>query len=375
MTAPVHSFLAARPPPELQRSLARLAATEDVVRIAVMPDAHVADGVCVGTVTATHHTLLLEAAGSDLGCGMLALPIDGTAAALADRTVALRLLRRLQSAVPGLRRPGASREDLPDALWTDSLSAPQLAKFRERDGVHEFGTLGRGNHFVEIQRDEDDGLWLLVHSGSRAMGPAIMQHHARRAVRTPTGFARLDADSPEGRAFLVDVDWARRYARANRARIAADAADAVTELLDLSIDTANAIEQDHDHVQQEVHDGVRVWVHRKGAMSLPAGARGVVPGSMGTPTFHVEGRGCSAAMDSSAHGAGRVMRRAEARARVSVHALEQQMGRVVFDARAARDLCEEAPAAYKDIGGVIRAQRSLTRVVRRLVPVLVHKAV
>ncbi len=129
----------------------------------------------------------------------------------------------------------------------------------------------------------------------------------------------------------------------------------------------------HNHVRRESHDGEALWVHRKGAVSAAAGEPGIVPGSMGTRSFHTEGRGAAASMASCSHGAGRVLARGEARRRISVADLRREMGDVAFDGRRARDLVEEAPSAYREVGAVLRAQTDLVRVVRRLRPVLVHK--
>ena len=139
-------------------------------------------------------------------------------------------------------------------------------------------------------------------------------------------------------------------------------------------DEASRVEIDHNHVRLERHGGRALWVHRKGAMGLAAGEPGVVPGSMGSPSFHVEGRGHDDALGSSAHGAGRALSRSEARRRIGARQLLREASGVWFDHRLAERLREEAPSAYKDIGAVMRAQRDLVRVVRRLTPVLAYKA-
>ena len=238
----------------------------------------------------------------------------------------------------------------------------------------EFGTLGRGNHFLEVQRDEEEALWLLVHSGSRVMGPAIRHHFEARAERDPSGLAFLEAESELGRAYLDAVAWAARYARASRARMVDAAVALFGELFGIEADPGSRVEVDHNHVRRESHGGRELWVHRKGAMGLSAGERGVVPGSMGSESFHVEGRGHPEALDSSAHGAGRAFSRTEARKRIGQRQLLREAEGVWFDHRIADRLREEAPSAYKDIGAVMRAQRDLVRIVRRLRPVLVYKA-
>jgi tRNA-splicing ligase RtcB len=218
----------------------------------------------------------------------------------------------------------------------------------------------------------EGALWLLVHSGSRAMGPAIRAHHERGAT---SGLVRLDADSDAGRAYLDDASWAGSYARLSRARIAARASEVLSDVLGANRRAESTIEVDHNHVRREVHDGHELWVHRKGAMGLGLDQLGVVPGSMGTLSFHVEGRGCASAFGSSAHGAGRALARGEARKRITTRTLLDETRGVFFDHALAPRLREEAPSAYKDVRAVMRAQRELVRIVRTLRPVLVYKAV
>jgi tRNA-splicing ligase RtcB len=373
MSARVRSWLPGKPGRQLERALERLSVQDDVIEIAVMPDAHLAEDVCVGTVTATTHTLIPAAVGGDIGCGMLACGFDVDAASI-DRTLAARILGALPGRVPPLVFPPGSVPSLPPELASRTLASAALERLKDRDGRLELGTVGRGNHFVELQAADDGALWLLVHSGSRAMGPAIRAHHERAAARGSNELVVLDAESEAGRAYLSDATWANDYARESRERIAAQVAALVSELLGASELPGSRISVDHNHVRIEEHGGRRLWVHRKGAMGLDAGQLGVVPGSMGTATFHVEGRGTEAALRSSAHGAGRALSRGEARRAISTTRLLEEARGVFFDHRLARELREEAPGAYKDVHAVLRAQRDLVRIVRRLRPVLVFKA-
>ncbi|MBI4951185.1 MAG: RtcB family protein [Myxococcales bacterium] len=359
---------------ELSGALERLERTDDVVHIAVMPDAHVAEEVCVGTVTATTRTLLPAAVGGDIGCGMVALRLEADAELLADRDRAARLLAALYQRVPRSRHTAASAPSLPEDLRDEPLGSARLEALRRREGRLECGTLGRGNHFLEVERDEEGALWLLCHSGSRAMGPALRHHHEQAARAAPSGLRVLDASSDAGQAYLCAVDWAARYARANRARMVDAAVAAFGELFGVGPDASSRLEVDHNHVRRERHGGHMLWVHRKGAMGLDVGERGVVPGSMGSATFHVEGRGHEASLRSSAHGAGRALSRAEARSHIGARTLVRELRGVWFDHRLADGLREEAPSAYKDIGAVLRAERELVRVVRKLAPVLSFKA-
>ena len=308
MSARIEAWLPEPASRELEAGLARLARTEDVVQVAVMPDAHVSEDVCVGTVTATRRRILPAAVGGDIGCGMATLRFEGQAELLADRGLAARVLSGLGRVVPPVLRASAEAS-LPDELEHVPLSALALEAHRRRDGRLEFGTLGRGNHFLELQRDEEGALWLLLHSGSRAMGPAIRRHHEARASRDPTGLAYLEADGDAGLAYLADAAFAAQYARLSRRRMVDTAATLIEETLGLARDAPSFFECDHNHVRREEHGGELLWVHRKGAMRAGPKDRGIVPGSMGSPSFHVEGRGHKGALSSSAHGAGRAMRR------------------------------------------------------------------
>lgn len=295
MSATLRQWRAGPPNPALDQAIARLCSAEDVVHVAVMPDAHVAEDVCVGTVTATTCRLLPATVGSDIGCGMATVCLHIRADHLRDAHAAARVLHAFGRAVPPLMHPVSAAQRLPEELEV-RLSNAMLESLKRREGRLELGTLGRGNHFLEVQRDDDDVLWLAVHSGSRCMGPAIRRHH----------------EAP-------------------------------------------------------------LWVHRKGAQRVGPGVFGIVPGSMGSPSYHVEGRGTLDALSSAAHGAGRALARGEARKRIRARDLDAQMRGIWFDARLRNALREEAPGAYKDIGEVMRAQRDLVRVVRRLEPVLVYK--
>lgn len=375
MTATLTRFVAEPPPRDVHDALERLRHIDDVARIAVMPDVHLAEGVCVGTVVATRGVLLPAAVGGDIGCGMAAVAFDVDVAVLADPRPAAAALTGLQRAIPALRHPGpASEHPLPPALAGRRLSAASLHSEQRRTAGLQLGTLGRGNHFIELQADDDDRLWLMVHSGSRAIGTAIRDHHDAVAGPVGGGLRGLDAGSPAGAAYLADMQWALDYAAESRARMVARAAEVFETCLKAHVCMDTWIACHHNFVRRERHDDEELWVHRKGAVSAHAGEPGIIPGSMGAPSFHTCGRGEVAGLCSSAHGAGRALSRGEARRQIRAADVVAQMRGVWFDHRAADALRDEAPAAYKDIAAVMRAQRELTRVVRRLRPVLSFKA-
>ncbi len=383
MTAPatVHRWLAAPLAADVEASLDRLRCADDVHHVAVMPDVHLGTDVCVGTVLATAHRLYPGAVGGDLGCGMAAMRLDPRGhpgapwAGAVSQAAAAAIFRGLYQAVPAARHPGPARLDrLPLALRTHALTASALETCKRRDGCVQFGTLGSGNHFVELQVDDEGGLWLMLHSGSRGMGQAILRHHlAAHASAAARGMPWIDADSPAGVAYLADLAWGLAYAEASRHAMMARAAEVVAAALDVEPAAGSAITCHHNYIAREVHHGQAWWVHRKGAIAAHDGEPGIIPGSMGAPSYHVSGRGHPDALCSSSHGAGRAMSRTEARRHVSGRALEAQMAGTWFDVRLAERLRDEAPSAYKDIGAVMRAQRDLTRIVRRLRPLLSYK--
>lgn len=371
--APLKAWLAMPMEIEAHRTIERIRRAEDVVHVAVMPDVHVATEVCVGTAMATRRLLYPSAVGGDIGCGMLAIAFDAAADVLRNPHHAGALLRGLGERIPAQRRHRARVLPLPRELASEELSHPSLAAVLKDEGRLQLGTLGGGNHFVEMQADEEDRLWLMIHSGSRAMGQVIRGHHVARADLRSASMATLDAGTDAGQAYLHDQAWACRYAAANRAAMAREVIALMNDLLRIQADESTTIACDHNHVRAEEHFGATLFVHRKGAMPADGGMPGVVPGSMGTWSYHVEGRGCAEALRSSAHGAGRLLSRHAARERFGRADLRRQMDGVWFDPRLAETLREESPRSYKDVRAVMRAQSELIRVVRTLRPLLVYK--
>ena len=368
-----NKWLAAPMEPDVSAAIDRIRRAPDVRHVAIMPDVHLATDVCVGTVVGTTTLLYPQAVGGDIGCGMLALRFDADADLLRDATAAGHLLARLAQCMPPTRRHRRAAIGIPSDVTTQRLSHPALETILRNEGTLQFATLGSGNHFVELQADDENRLWLLLHSGSRAMGQAIRDHHLARAGPVGGGLMALDASDGSGQAYAADVAWARAYARASRQAMSEIVTSLLAQVTGAHLAPDLLIEVDHNHVALEEHHGRRLWVHRKGAMPAGNGQAGVLPGSMGTVTFHVEGRGCPASLRSSAHGAGRAMSRHAARERIPRPALFRQMNGVWWDYRQAAGLTEEAPSAYKDIRAVMRAQRDLVKVVRALRPLLNYK--
>jgi tRNA-splicing ligase RtcB len=372
--APLRTWLAGPMEPAAAAMVDRVRSAAGVVQVAVLPDVHVARDVCVGTAMATVGWIYPAAVGGDIGCGMLSVPLDADASLLRDPTRAGQLLRRLAAAVPTARRHRLRTAPLPAELESTPLSHGSLTAVLKDVGRLQLGTLGGGNHFVEFGADATDGrLWVTIHSGSRAMGQAVRGHHVAVATTRSAGMMTVAADTDAGRAYVRDQQWARSYAAANRSAIVSAIIALLRDEFAVAVDDRGTIACDHNHVAEESHGGRAVWVHRKGAMPAAAGVAGVVPGSMGTRTVHVVGVGCAAALDSSAHGAGRAYSRAAARERFARSDVRQQLRDVWFDPRLTDALREELPKAYKDVRAVLRAQADLVTITRTLRPVLVYK--
>jgi tRNA-splicing ligase RtcB len=371
--ASISTWLAAPLDHDVSEAIGRLRRAPDVQQIAVMPDVHLAEDVCIGVVIATSHLIYPQAVGGDIGCGMLAVAFDVEAARLDNPSIAGRVLAGIGRAVPARRRNRRSTIALPAAVDRIVLSHASLEAARRKAGCLEFATLGSGNHFIELQADEDARLWLMVHSGSRAIGQSIRDHHLAGAEAVGSGLKALDVRTGPGRAYLDDASWARRFADASRRAMAAAVGEVVAAAMGGRLCWETAIATDHNHVALEQHGGRDVWVHRKGAMPARSGEGGVLPGSMAGASFHVEGRGHADALCSSAHGAGRALSRTAARRTITEGDLRRQMNGVWYDHRLSDQLRDEAPSAYKDIRAVLRAQKELVKVTRVLRPVLNYK--
>jgi tRNA-splicing ligase RtcB len=371
--APIRSWASERLSEDIRRTLERLARSDDVRRIVVMPDVHLGHHVCVGTVFATSELIYPDAIGGDIGCGMSAVAFDArrpsvTAERAREWYVAIR------NAVPIKRQRAAAAEGLADLVPASTdLSLPVLQVIAEAEGATQIGTLGTGNHFLELQYDDDDRLWLMVHSGSRGLGQAIRAAHLKFAQRSRSGLMFLDANTSAGLNYLRDMHWARHFAAASRRVMLEAVAASANDLFGWQLQDETLFDCDHNHINREEHFGKERFIHRKGAMSAWRDVPGIVPGSMAAPSFHVTGRGLADALCSSAHGAGRALSRSAARQRVSRTRLLRELQHVYVDAKSVGGLREEAPSAYKDIHAVMKAQRKLVCIRRTLLPLLTYK--
>ncbi|MCH2205940.1 MAG: RtcB family protein [Lentisphaerales bacterium] len=356
---------------DVERVISKNSKLEDVVQLVIMPDVHLAHNVCVGSVLATRQLLYPQAVGSDLGCGMFALAFNCSAQLLRSNDNALKLLAQLRRSIPVMRQ-----ESLRDCLAYPSnwkvvdLSSTKLQKIAERSGRLSLGTLGRGNHFLEFQEGPEGYLWLMLHTGSRIMGQEIQKYYMREYERN---LFAMESDSSEGQAWLNDMNWAVQFAELNRRIITDQVCKLINEMFGVSVLLETEISCNHDHVRKEIHFGESLWVHRKGANSAAENEPVIIAGSMGTSSYHVVGRGNTDSLRSCSHGAGRCLSRSEARFKVSEKALLKELGRVCYDHAQTYSLREEAPSAYKDITKVMRSQKRLVKIVRKLEPIITYK--
>lgn len=348
--------------------------------VALMPDAHVGIGATVGSVVPTEGALMPSCAGVDLGCGMIAARLDAGAEALPDDLAGL--LGHISDAVPaGVGRGHGRSARRADAWLSNHRPATDLSADLLATAGRQLGSLGSGNHFLEVCLDEAERIWVVLHSGSRGIGNKLAQAHiaearrlakAERLALEDPDLAWLAQGTPAFDAYVADMNWAQDYALLNR-ELMMDAA--MTEVLAVvpGAREAERINCHHNFSAKEVFAGREIWVTRKGAIRARVGDRGVVPGSMGTSTYIVAGLGNEASWSSCAHGAGRRMSRGEARRSLDPESLREAMsGRAWLEARAG-SLVDEHPSAYKDIEAVMADQSDLVQVEHVLRQVLNYK--
>ena len=254
MLASMRSWLVAPLGEEVTQAIRRLRRAPDIKHVAVMPDVHLAEDVCVGVAVGTRDLLYPQAVGGDIGCGMLAVPFDTDAASISEPRVAGRVLAGLGNSIPARRRHRRRAIPMPADLATARLSDSKLQAVWNTTGVLEFATLGSGNHFVELQSDESNQLWLMVHSGSRGLGPAIRDHYLAQGEGIGGGLKCLKSGSDSGTAYLRDAQWARRFAAENRRHIALLVEETLVGTIGVGrLQWSEAITTDHNHVERETH--------------------------------------------------------------------------------------------------------------------------
>jgi tRNA-splicing ligase RtcB len=356
--------------------------------VAAMPDVHLGIGATVGSVIPTRHAIIPAAVGVDIGCGMIATRLSLSGNDLSEKNLN-QVFHQIERDVPvGFRQHGdrdmrvSAVKPFQKELKTILGKHPGIEKRigRSSSWTHQLGTLGGGNHFIEVCLDESNRVWVMLHSGSRGIGNAIGSYFIelakkdfqRNSVHLP------DADLayfPEGAQHFDDyveaVGWAQDYAHANRAEMLEIVIDALHRHLPSFERTAEAVNCHHNYVEREHHYGEDVWLTRKGAIRARAGELGIIPGSMGARSYIVRGKGSAESFDSCAHGAGRRMSRNAAQKAFSVEDLKKQTEGVVC--RKDKGVLDEIPGAYKNIDEVMANQSDLVETIHTLKQVLCVK--
>jgi tRNA-splicing ligase RtcB (3'-phosphate/5'-hydroxy nucleic acid ligase) len=374
-----HNIVTFLPPesiePEAKQQLINISEMPFIFHhVAVMPDCHLGKGATVGSVIATKGAIIPAAVGVDVGCGMVAVKTKFFAKDLPDNLDKLR--HGIERRIP--LGAGAGNKQLTDTA-IERISELRAIATEDYEKVDKrwttaLGTLGSGNHFIEICVDENDQVWVTLHSGSRGIGNRLATKHIRIAQKLmdeesvplkDRDLAYLTEATPEFDAYIRDLLWAQDFARLNREEMMDRVMKELSYALygedghqsEIEIERINC---HHNFTQQENHYGQRVWITRKGAIQMKKGQKGIIPGSMGTQSYIVSGLENPVSFNSAPHGAGRRFSRSEAKRRFTMNDLEAAMGDISF--RHSKSLIDEIPMAYKDIDEVIENSKELVQV-------------
>lgn len=355
--------------------------------VAAMPDVHAGMGATIGSVIATKGAVIPAAVGVDVGCGMLAVRTNLLRKEFTDQDLELLMVEILKRVPVGREQRDKAQirnqicepfaEGLADILGQEPDMLKPMVK---SDWRAQMGTLGSGNHFIELASDEENQLWIMLHTGSRGVGNTMASFFIKRAkelskangeILPDINLASLKEGSDEFNLYMKAVDWAQAYAMTNRQEILKDVLEAIQVLRPEAQLEGEIVNCHHNYVAQEEHFGEMVWVTRKGAIRAGLGEKGIIPGSMGARSYIVEGLGSEESFCSSSHGAGRKMSRTEAKKHFSVDDLKKQTNDVVC--RKDEGVLDEIPSAYKSIEEVMANQSDLTRTLHELKQVLCVK--
>ena len=393
MKIPVKSWCEEIEPDALKQAANLAAHPATFHHIALMPDCHVGYGMPIGGVIACEDVVIPNAVGVDIGCGMVAVETSVPAELFADMSKRRAVMNTVKALVPV--GEGVSRREPEEwdgfEQYIESFKGETQPQWPSRLDRCNLGTLGGGNHFLEMQRDEAGMIWLMIHSGSRNLGYRIASLYHGQAKKLNQQFhvnlpdsdlAFLPVKSEEGHNYIRDMNFALRYALENRRRMMQEFKQALIETAG-SAGFKKEVNIHHNYASMEEHFGKKVWVHRKGATSAMKGETGIIPGSMGTSSYIVRGLGNADSFMSCSHGAGRKMGRGEASRNLSVDECDRAMNGIAFDRwsklrskwkkggdKGLLDL-SEAPLAYKDIDEVIKSELDLIEPVVKLSPLAV----
>lgn len=360
------------------RRTARLPIIEG--HVALMPDAHLGIGATVGSVIPTRDAIIPAAVGVDIGCGMIAVETDLTDSDLPDDLDPL--VPKIERAIPAGVGKGHERQSAAGRSW--SAANPPRRVFSPKQierTVTQFGTLGSGNHFIAVAVDERERVFTVVHSGSRGIGNELATEHIERARKLAqrAGLQLEDRDlayftegTKEFDNYVADMLWAQDYARANREQMM----DVLLHELFAFVGTGSEVQRincHHNYSARERHEGVDLWITRKGAIRARTDDRGIIPGSMGNDIHVVRGLGNRASYESCAHGAGRRHSRRQAKKRFTVDELRAQMKDKAWNRDRAAALLDEIPGAYKDLAQVMADQADLVEAEHSMREILNYK--
>jgi RNA-splicing ligase RtcB len=363
---------------EQARRTARLPIIEG--HVALMPDAHLGIGATVGSVIPTRDAIIPAAVGVDIGCGMIAVETDLAASELPENLDPL--VPKIERAIPAGVGKGHGRRDAAGRQWlADHPPARDFSPKQVERTVTQFGTLGAGNHFGAVALDERDRIWTIVHSGSRGIGNELASGHINgaRKLAQRSGLQLEDRDlayfsegTKEFDTYVADMLWAQDYARANREQMM----DVLLRELFAFVGKGSEVKRincHHNYSARERHEGVELWITRKGAIRAGKEDRGVIPGSMGNDIHIVRGLGNPASYESCAHGAGRRHSRRQAKRKFTVEELREQMKGRAWNRDRAGSLLDEIPGAYKDLAQVMADQSDLVEIEHSMREVLNYK--
>lgn len=353
--------------------------------LAFMPDVHAGMGMPIGGVLATNGVVIPNAVGVDIGCGMCAVKTNIKVNELENEVLRKGIMRNIRKQIPlgkAHHKKPQSAEYMPQMEITSNMT---IVREQYNSALKQLGTLGGGNHFIELQRDTDDWLWIMIHSGSRNLGACVGAHHTQIAatlnqrwhskVDGTMRLSFLPVDSAEFESYWAEMEFCVQFALGNR-KLMMDRICAIIGECVAGATFEPMINIAHNYAAWEEHFGERVIVHRKGATSARAGEIGIIPGSQGTRSFITEGLGNEDSFLSCSHGAGRALSRGEA---VKTLDLDAEIARledkgIIHAIRYRKDL-EEAAGAYKNIDEVMACQTDLTRIVTTLEPIAVIKGI
>lgn len=353
-----------------------------VGHLALMPDAHFGMGATVGSVIPTKGAIIPAAVGVDIGCGMIALETGLNSHDLPENLDPL--MPRIEKTIPA--GVGKGHEWYGNTTSVENTigwpKGTELTNKQKETANSQFGTLGSGNHFVEVCLDERDVVWIVLHSGSRGIGNQLASWHINESKKLMKSmFIKLeDPDlsyfvekTPEFQAYIADLLWGQQYALENREIMMRAAKSSLAQILLREIPVTQKINCHHNYTQMENHRGQNVWLTRKGAIKAATGDLGVIPGSMGTRSYIVEGLGNPASYNSCSHGAGRTMSRSRAKKELSKDLFVEQMAGKTWNNDRVDALIDEAPGSYKDIDQVMEDQKDLVKIVHTLSQIFNYK--